>query len=434
MAIATMQMFGMGDGASTTPGLRRSYSGQSSIELKRAKDASENDVKKARIKINVSGTIYETLASTLRRYPDTLLGDSARRQCYYDARNDCLFFDRCRVTFEAILFYYQSDGCLIRPPDMGMEDFESECQFFGLDEDDIWLMKQREGFVRPPVLKEENNEVADSLRLKLYLFLEFPNSSKLAAMFAIFSMLMIVGSVSMTCVTTLPDIPKDADPTDLKRSPISLSEFAMNVFFGLEFLMKLLTAPKRLKFFTSPMNLIDVLAVFPYFIVFAVDARQISNLAFLKAFRTVRVLRLLRFSKHFETLRVVISILSNSLQDLFTVVFCMLLMSVMWGSLAFYVEDGVATSQFISIPEGMWWAIQTIVCLGYGDVIPVTLPGKIAASAVAAIGALTLTVPLLSIGGRYLTMYCKTFKVAGMLDVDDNNNGNNQNKSKNRKQ
>eukprot|EP00794_Sanderia_malayensis_P000138 gene138-750_t len=439
-----MQMLNLGEAGCGTPGLRRSFTsglmqqtpGTDSLK-RRAKPliTSKNNIaslsnvtatdvarnSQVRVTINVRGTIYETLATTLARYPDTMLGDETRRAVYYDVRGDCLRFDRNRASFEAVLFYYQSHGCLICPFEVSMQEFENDCAFYGLDEDDVWIMKEREGFTRPPVVKQKR--VAKTVREKLNEFLEDQNSSKPAGAFAIFSMLMVIGSVTLTCLTTLPEIHETLDPSDVSGNAISLSDMVMNVFFLLEILLKFACTPERLKFVKSPMNQIDAFAVFPYFIAFAIDVRQISSLAFIKVFRTVRVLRLLRFSKHSDTLRVVINILSSSVRDLFTVVFCMLLMSIMWGSLAYYVESGVGHTQFTSIPEAMWWAIQTIVCLGYGDVIPVTAAGKIAASAAAVVGALTLTVPLLSIGGRYLTMYSKTFDVKSMQMDGNNNNG-----------
>ena len=65
------------------------------------------------INISVSGMKYETLKSTLRRFPNTLLSDRKKRKPYYNDETRCYYFDRNREGFEAILYYYQSGyGCI----------------------------------------------------------------------------------------------------------------------------------------------------------------------------------------------------------------------------------------------------------------------------------------------------------------------------------
>lgn len=82
--------------------------------------------------INVSGLRFETRASTLERYPDTLLGDKRRRAHYFDYMNNEYFFERHRSSFEAILYYYQSGGRLTRPESISHEIFLEEIKFFDL--------------------------------------------------------------------------------------------------------------------------------------------------------------------------------------------------------------------------------------------------------------------------------------------------------------
>ncbi|XP_065056998.1 potassium voltage-gated channel subfamily A member 1-like [Rhopilema esculentum] len=437
VAVSSVQLLTAGDGSgSSTPTLRRTFCNSPLLQKAKFKDLSPRfprnrfalagGFSKTRIKINVSGTIFETLETTLDRFPKTLLGDKTKRSKHYDSIQRCLFFDRCRISFEAILFYYQSGGYLIRPTDKDMTDFEKECFFYGLEETAILSMKEREGYARHEAPSQD--AVDKTCCSSLHSFLENPNSSKPAKVFAVLSMLMIVGSVILACLSTMSQF-RDDHASSIFNSPLSVIELIMNIFFGLELILRFISAPKKFSFWKSPLNILDLFAVVPYFIFFAFDDTQITYLGFIKAFRTIRVLRFLRFSRHSDTLRVVINILSSSVRDLLTVVFCMLLMSISWGSLAYYIEVGSEETQFISILDGMWWAIQTIVCLGYGDIVPVTFPGKVAGSIVAAVGALTLTVPLLSIGGRYLQMYSRTFSINCSLDINENDKANSKQQS-----
>jgi hypothetical protein len=82
--------------------------------------------------INVSGLRFETRASTLQRYPHTLLGDKQRRALFFDYMNNEYFFERHRSSFEAILYFYQSGGRLTRPEHISAEIFLEEIKFFDL--------------------------------------------------------------------------------------------------------------------------------------------------------------------------------------------------------------------------------------------------------------------------------------------------------------
>jgi len=82
--------------------------------------------------INVSGLRFETRASTLQRYPQTLLGDKQRRAHFFDYMNNEYFFERHRSSFEAVLYFYQSGGRLTRPENISAEIFLEEIKFFDL--------------------------------------------------------------------------------------------------------------------------------------------------------------------------------------------------------------------------------------------------------------------------------------------------------------
>ena len=87
------------------------------------------------VKINVSGKKYQTFETTLQRFPDTLLGSSATREPFYDATKGEYFFDRHRSCFTSILYYYQSEGILMRPVNLSPDVFMQECSFFGIGEE-----------------------------------------------------------------------------------------------------------------------------------------------------------------------------------------------------------------------------------------------------------------------------------------------------------
>lgn len=365
-----------------------------------------------RIKLKIRNDIFETLIPTLERFPDTLLGCEKKRRNFYDVTTDTFVFSRKIVAFDAILYYYQSYGSLIRPPFVTLREFERDCRYFEIDEATILLMKKREGFQDFNVKEKEtiSEAVANSLRYNIWSFLEYPETSKAAKVFAIFTFILIAFSVLFACFTTLPSI-RVREIHNVFCDELFLTEFTLNLYFAVEYLFRLLTAPKRLRFVLSPLSIIDFIAVFPYFVVLSVDVQKVSTVGFLKIMRTMRVLRLFRLTKQSKAFQTVMLIMSECVHDIFVLFVCFFIACVVSASLQYYVElSSSVDTDFTSIPMSMWWAIQTLVCLGYGDIIPVSIPGKLIAASVAIFGALTLSVPLLSVGGKYLAMYEQKFK------------------------
>lgn len=82
------------------------------------------------ININVSGMVFKTRLTTLNRFSDTLLGNLADRTKFYDEKNGELFFDRHSPAFPAILYYYQSNGHVYKPPTVNLSLFKEELAFF----------------------------------------------------------------------------------------------------------------------------------------------------------------------------------------------------------------------------------------------------------------------------------------------------------------
>ena len=85
------------------------------------------------VTINVSGAKYETLRTTLDRYPNTLLGNPTTRIKYFIPKKNAYFINRCRQSFEAVLYFYQTGGILTRPVSVPMHVFEKEVEFYQLD-------------------------------------------------------------------------------------------------------------------------------------------------------------------------------------------------------------------------------------------------------------------------------------------------------------
>lgn len=166
-----------------------------------------------RLAINVSGMRYETQLRTLAQFPDSLLGDPQRRLRYFDPLRNELFLDRNRFCFDAILYFYQSGGRLRRPANVPLDIFMDELRFYELSEEIMTRFKEDEGFPKEEPRPLPQNEI----QRKLWMLFEHPESSGGARIIAIISVMVIVVSIVIFCLETLPEFRIEKEMREVRR-------------------------------------------------------------------------------------------------------------------------------------------------------------------------------------------------------------------------
>ncbi len=152
----------------------------------------------------------------------------------------------------------------------------------------------------------------------------------------------------------------------------------------------------RLRYFLSPLALVDLLAVLPYFLGFlAVDMR------FLRALRLLRLLRIAKFGRYSETLALFGRVMRHKKEELAITSLLMLILIILSASLMYFAEHDAQPDQFPDIPTTAWWAVVTLTTVGYGDVYPVTGLGKLFASFVAIFGIAMFALPAGILGASF---------------------------------
>ena len=363
-----------------------------------------------RVVINVSGLRFETQLKTLNQFPDTLLGDSLRRNRFYDPLRNEYFFDRNRPSFDAILYYYQSGGRLRRPVNVPLDVFSEEIRFYELGEATIEKYREDEGFIR----EEEKPLPVNEFQKKVWLLFEYPESSMAARLCAIFSVSIILLSIVIFCLETLPqfkhyrvvngteDKPSlEEDDIPKFNEPFFIIETACIVWFTSELLVRFASCPEKLGFFKNIMNLIDIIAIIPYFItlgtVIADESKsnnQAMSLAILRVIRLVRVFRIFKLSRHSKGLQILGQTLKASMRELGLLIFFLFIGVILFSSAVYFAEADSKDSHFRSIPDAFWWAVVTMTTVGYGDMRPIGVWGKLVGSLCAIAGVLTIALPV----------------------------------------
>ncbi|XP_049694147.2 potassium voltage-gated channel protein Shaker isoform X3 [Helicoverpa armigera] len=377
-----------------------------------------------RVVINISGLKFETQLRTLNQFPETLLGDPARRIRYFDPLRNEYFFDRNRPSFDAILYYYQSGGRLRRPVNVPLDVFSEEIKFYELGEQATNKFREDEGFIK----EEEKPLPSNERQRKIWLLFEYPESSQAARVVAIISVFVILLSIVIFCLETLPEFKHykvfntttngtkiEEDEVPDITDPFFLIETLCIIWFTFELIVRFLACPNKFNFFRDVMNIIDIIAIIPYFITLATvvaeeedtlnlprapvspqdkSTNQAMSLAILRVIRLVRVFRIFKLSRHSKGLQILGRTLKASMRELGLLIFFLFIGVVLFSSAVYFAEAGSENSFFKSIPDAFWWAVVTMTTVGYGDMTPVGVWGKIVGSLCAIAGVLTIALPV----------------------------------------
>ncbi|XP_062272632.1 potassium voltage-gated channel subfamily A member 1 isoform X2 [Scomber scombrus] len=363
-----------------------------------------------RVVINVSGLKFETQLKTLTQFPDTLLGDPDKRIRYFDPLRNEYFFDRNRPSFDAILYYYQSGGRLKRPANVPFDIFSEEVKFYELGDEAILKFREDEGFVK----EEEKPLPEDEFKRQIWLLFEYPESSSPARGIAVVSVLVIVISIVIFCLETLPEFRDEKEYLQPRHNstqpdhgftpfndPFFIVETVCIIWFSFEIIVRFFASPSKPAFFKNIMNSIDIVSILPYFITLGTDlaqhqgnGQQAMSFAILRIIRLVRVFRIFKLSRHSKGLQILGHTLRASMRELALLIFFLVIGVILFSSAVYFAEADEPTSQFTSIPDAFWWAVVTMTTVGYGDMKPITVGGKIVGSLCAIAGVLTIALPV----------------------------------------
>lgn len=123
----------------------------------------------------------------------------------------------------------------------------------------------------------------------------------------------------------------------------------------------------RLRYILSPYGLIDLLAILPFYLGLYLDLR------ILRVFRLIRLLKLFRYSPALSTLG---RVFYSERRALLAAGVIMMGLMVFSATIIYYLENDAQPDVFASIPHSMWWAMATLTTVGYGDMAPITTPGR----------------------------------------------------------
>ncbi|KAI5938987.1 Potassium voltage-gated channel subfamily G member 4 [Manis javanica] len=403
------------------------------------------------ILVNVGGRRFLLPWSTLDEFPRSRL--SKLKSCRspeeiaqlcddYDEDSQEFFFDRSPGAFGMIVSFLAA-GRLALLRDMCALAFREELAYWGIEEARLERCCLRELLRRLEELAELRREgalhgqpgacrpAAAPSRWGLVLHwlretVENPHSGLPGKVFACLSILFVATTAVSLCVSTMPDLRAEEDKGECSRKCyyIFIVETVCVAWFSLEFCLRFVQAQNKCQFFQGPLNIIDILAISPYYVSLVVSSEPQEDgerpggssylekvglaLRVLRALRILYVMRLARHSLGLQTLGLTVRRCTRE----FGLLLLFLCVAVTLFSPLVYVaeKESGRVLEFTSIPASYWWAVISMTTVGYGDMVPRSVPGQVVALSSILSGILIMAFPATSIFHTFSHSYLELKK------------------------
>lgn len=207
------------------------------------------------------------------------------------------------------------------------------------------------------------------------------NDTTSGRVFDYFVQALILFSIVTFSVGTLPNLSPGV------QQLLTLSEIIIVVFFTLEYTARIWFASNRLGYVFSFYGFIDLLAILPFYLALGVDLRS------LRAFRMLRLLRVFKVLRYSDALQRLSRAMVIAKEELLVFGLVTLILLYLAAVGIYYFEHAVQPDAFASIFHSLWWAVTTLTTVGYGDIYPITLGGRVFTFFILMIGLGIVAVP-----------------------------------------
>lgn len=202
----------------------------------------------------------------------------------------------------------------------------------------------------------------------------------------------LVIAVAVNIFIAIFDTFPQADPYE---GIIWVVECVTVIFFAIDYVLRIITADylyenlgpakARLKFIFSWAGLVDLLSCLPFLVA--------SGGGALRMFRIIRILRVFRIHHYADPLRVIGDVIKKKQGQLLSSIFIVFILMIASSLMMYNLEHEAQPEAFANAFSGFWWAANTLLTVGYGDIVPVTLAGKICGTMLTFLGVGMVAIP-----------------------------------------
>ena len=207
------------------------------------------------------------------------------------------------------------------------------------------------------------------------------SDTKRGKLFDLAVIVLILYSIFTLTIETLPAL--DRRLVDFLR----ISEIVITIAFTIEYLLRIVSANKKLNYVFSFYGLIDLIAILPFYLSMGLDLRG------LRAFRIFRIFRLLKLTRYSNAINRFQRALVLAKEELIIFLVATLILLYLAAFGIYHFENEAQPENFKSIFHSIWWATTSLTTVGYGDVYPITAGGRFFTFFVLVIGLGVVAVP-----------------------------------------
>src|SRR5918992_1896063 len=204
-----------------------------------------------------------------------------------------------------------------------------------------------------------------SLRARLHEII-FEADTPEGRLFDLLILIAIVSSVTVVLLESVAAVRARVGPT------LRAAEWGFTVLFTIEYLLRLFSVRRPLRYALSPFGIIDLIAILPSYISLVLPGAQ--SLLVVRLLRLLRVFRVLKLPEYLEESRTLVRALRASARKIFVFLLTVVTIVVVVGTLMYVIEG--EEHGFTNIPLSIYWAVVTLTTVGYGDLAPATTLGR----------------------------------------------------------
>lgn len=217
----------------------------------------------------------------------------------------------------------------------------------------------------------------------------------LGKLFDVLLLVFILLSILLVMLESVESIDRDY------HEILYIGEWVVTILFTVEYILRIISVKKPLKYMFSTFGIIDFLSTIPMYLSFFFVGSQ--ALLTLRALRLLRVFRILKLARYLGASQHLKDSLIASRIKIMVFLFAMLITSVIFGTIMYLVEG--EANGFDNIPKSVYWCVVTLTTVGFGDIAPQTALGQFITTFIMILGYGIIAVPTGIVSAEYVRSY-----------------------------
>ena len=233
------------------------------------------------------------------------------------------------------------------------------------------------------------------------------------------STFVVIINLVVTVMYTFNRMEAQYGPLLLTVENMTIAFFAVDYFLRLwtaEFIRPGMQRGRAVwKYFTSFTGLVDLLSWLPYYLPIFFP----TGAAVFRVLRVVRIFRLFQINAYYDSLNVIGEVIASKRQQLVSSVFIILVLMLASSLCMYSLENEAQPEVFSNAFSGVWWSVSTLLTVGYGDIYPITIPGKIMGIIISFLGVGMVAIPTGIISAGFVDQYSRLKRMSEYAQEED---------------